>query len=504
MFESSNSFSFFDYFRVPYLVRPSSAAIGQLGASLPVHRLQAIEQTSRSRSFLMWLASEECRTTSPARHPKIGRYQMRDFTFFGHVAFDAAIPAMLAEVGGQWHCAEPILDHQGQHVASVWRDTAGSLFLPFDPNEIMHRFWSEQYRLVEHSAMATAGQAALRYGYYLVRPAIPRALQLRLRRAFTQVQGRSSFPRWPIEDSLHNLYAWLMAATAKIAGIPMPFIDAWPDGRSCALVLTHDVETEIGYRDMDLLRDLERELGYRSSWNFVALRYRVDDETVQALRNEGCEVGVHGLRHDGRDLGSRRLLNKRLPAMRAYAERWGAVGFRSPSTQRRWDLMSSLGFEYDSSYTDTDPYEPQPGGCCTYLPYFNGNMVELPITLPQDHTMFSILNTPDTDLWLRKARHLREHQGLTLVLVHPDYARDPRVLEAYRKLLREFHGDSSVWHALPGEAATWWRQRNASTLSGEGNKWRINGPAAVNGRVKFAEPDTEPISHARQNGEVAL
>lgn len=183
-------------------------------------------------------------------------------------------------------------------------------------------------------------------------------------------------------------------------------------------------------------------------------------------------------------------MEKRLPTMRNYAERWKAVGFRSPATQRRWDLMPLLGFEYDSSYSDTDPYEPQPGGCCTYLPYFNGSMVELPITLPQDHTMFYILDTSDTDVWLRKAWQLRERHAMALVLTHPDYARDPRVLEAYRKLLRAFHGDDSVWHALPAEVAAWWRQRNASTPCREGNKWRIDGPAAANGRVKFAAPPT--------------
>ena len=81
-------------------------------------------------------------------------------------------------------------------------------------------------------------------------------------------------------------------------------------------------------RNLDLLREPERELGYRSSWNFVPLRYQVPDDLVHALQREGCEVGVHGLRHDGRDLGSRRLLAKRLPLMREYADRWRAVGFR--------------------------------------------------------------------------------------------------------------------------------------------------------------------------------
>ena len=84
-------------------------------------------------------------------------------------------------------------------------------------------------------------------------------------------------------------------------------------------------------------------------------RYAVDDELVRRLGEAGCEVGVHGLRHDGRDLESLRTLRRRLPEMRRWAERWGAVGFRSPATHRVWDWMPMLGFDYDSSYPDTDP-----------------------------------------------------------------------------------------------------------------------------------------------------
>ena len=106
-------------------------------------------------------------------------------------------------------------------------------------------------------------------GYYLVRPLLPRPLQLRLRRAVHPGAGRLVFPGWPIEDSLHDFYDWLFAMVADLAGRPVPFLDLWPDGRSWALVLTHDVETDVGYRDMDLLRGAERARGYRSSWNFV-------------------------------------------------------------------------------------------------------------------------------------------------------------------------------------------------------------------------------------------
>jgi hypothetical protein len=487
VFESSHPFAFFDYFRVPYAVQPALAADHRAGTVVSVHRLCMTGLHGGQPRSLLWLG-----TDVGAAWPttcRLGRYQLRDCTIFGHVALDAAVPGMLGQLGHGWHPAQRIFDGAGQPQAAIWRDDDGSVFLPFDPGEVMLQFWSEGYRQAGHSPILASARTALLRSYYLLRPALPRRLQLRFRRAFTRVQGRSSFPSWPVEDSLHTLYAWLFGLLAELAGRPVPFLAPWPDGRSWALVLTHDVETDAGYRNLDLLREPERELGYRSSWNFVPLRYRVADDTVRALKEEGCEVGVHGLRHDGRDLGSRRLLARRLPAMRTYANRWQAVGFRSPATQRKWEWMPRLGFDYDSSYSDTDPYEPQPGGCCSYLPYFNERMVELPITLPQDHTMFSILQRPDAEMWLRKAQLLRERHAMVLLLTHPDYASDPRVTEGYRSLLESFRGDGTVWHALPREVAAWWRQRACSTVRRDGDGWRIEGPAMASGRIGFASAD---------------
>lgn len=488
MYESCHPFAFSDYFRVPYDVRPALAAGHHGRIPFPVHQLRTADHGGGPSRSLLWLGGK----MSPASWPttcRLGRYRLRDCTFFGHVALGAAAAGPLSQLGQGWQPAEEILDDAGRPQAAVWRDDGGSVFLPFDPGELMLQFWSEGYGRAGHSPLARSGRGALLRGYYLMRPALPRHLQLRLRRAYTRVQGRSSFPDWPVEDSLHNLYAWLFGLLAELAGEPVPFLDPWPDGRSWALALTHDVETEAGYRNLDLLRGPERELGYRSSWNFVPLRYRVSDDMVHVLQQEGCEVGVHGLRHDGRDLGSARLLAKRLPMMRQYADRWQAVGFRSPATQRQWDMMPQLGFEYDSSYTDTDPYEPQPGGCCSYLPYFNQSLVELPITLPQDHTVFAILQQPDAEVWLRKARLLREREAMVLTLTHPDYARDHRVAEGYRSLLEAFRGDSTVWHALPREIADWWRRRAASAIRRDGDGWLIEGPASARARIRFATTD---------------
>lgn len=484
MFEASHPFAFFDYFRVPYEVRPPQRGDGLASRPAGLHWLRADGAGSQPLRSLLWPAA----LARPAPPPgyQLGLFTMASFTFSAPVALNPTAQAILARRGGSWQPDEPVLAADGTCVAAVWRDDAGNVFLPFDPGEVMERFWSEEYLNVGRTALASACHTAALRGYYRLRPVIPRPLQLRLRRSFTGAQGRSAFPSWPIEDSLEDFYQWLFGLVGNLAGRPVPFLDRWPGGRSWAFVLTHDVETAQGYHDIESLRGPERERGYRSSWNFVGARYTVSDEMVRALDADGCEVGVHGLRHDGRDLASRRSIARRLPAIRDHARRWQAVGFRSPSTQRAWELMPLLGFDYDSSYTDCDPYEPWPGGCCSYLPYFNQAMIELPITLPQDHTLFTILGHPDAELWIRKAEHIRRRGGMVLMLTHPDYAHDGRLAVGYRQLLDAFAGDGSAWHALPREVAAWWRRRAASSLRETNGEWSIDGPAAADGRIGLA------------------
>lgn len=477
-FEATGPCAFLDYFRVPYRVvgvegpRPAPV-LRDAGALWPVPATGAHLSWSRPDGR----PGHECVT---------GCFTVGRMRLAGTVLRDDVVARELGAGRGTWYPAEPLQDTRGTRVASVWRDRRdGSVLLPFDPGQVMTTLWSERYRRGSGFAARARAERLLVRGYYRVRPVLPRGLQLALRRAFSRAQGRAEFPRWPIEDGLSDLYEWLFALLGALGGGPVPWLGLWPDGREWALVLTHDVETAAGLRRREALRAPERELGLRSSWNLVAERYDVGDDVVAALRDEGCEIGVHGLRHDGRDLGSRRQLRRRLPAMRRAADRWGAVGFRSPATQRVWEWMPGLGFDYDSSTPDTDPFEPQPGGCATVLPFFNDDLVELPITLPQDHTLFCVLDHQDGGLWLDKARHIRHRGGMALALTHPDYVADGRVERAYRALLAEFAADPTVWHALPREVAGWWRERAASGLRRSGAGWEVIGPAAARGRARF-------------------
>jgi hypothetical protein len=411
----------------------------------------------------------------------------RAATIFAQVSGDERASLLLESLGGTWTRVAKLTDEHAVQVGSIWRERSGSVFVPFDPDEVCHRYWSERYAEALRPRARRGLHAAAIRSYYAARGLLPRGVQIALRRSYARRQARAPFPRWPIETSLHDFYAVFAAMLVDVAGEAVPRIASWPGQSTWALVLTHDVETADGAAALDPVLTIERELGLRSSWNFVPLRYEVDPETVRRLGAEGFEVGVHGLYHDGRDLESLARLNERLPGMREAAERWSAVGFRAPATQRGWELMPRLGFAYDSSYPDTDPFEPQAGGCCTWLPFFNGEMVELPLTMAQDHTLFTILRRDDESTWIAKADFLREQGGMALIDTHPDYLLDQRILAAYRALLERFAQDGTAWHALPREVDAWWRRRAASTIERDGSGWRVTGPAAEEARIELLE-----------------
>jgi hypothetical protein len=373
--------------------------------------------------------------------------------------------------------------------ARIRRGHFGDLHLPFDPVHAMRSMLTESYRTPAGSDAHSRARAAA--AYYRVRPFLPRRLQIAMRRFVSRAQARTTFPAWPVEPTLHDLYDVMLGLLAELAQCPIPYIAPWPKPYSWAFVLTHDVETQVGCANVEPIMRLEHERGLRSSWNFVPRRYEVEDRLVRRLQLDGYEIGVHGLYHDGRDLESRAMLERRLPAIRDAARRWGAVGFRAPALRRSHDLMPLLGFEYDSSYPDTDPHGPDGGGCCSWLPYFIDDLVELPVTLPQDHTLFEILRHGDGSLWLEKSRYLRGRGGMAVLITHPDYLLDHRRVDAYRSLLDELAGDATAWKPLPREVSAWWRRRSASRIVAGDDGWRLEGPAAGDGRIAYAQPPAD-------------
>ena len=228
----------------------------------------------------------------------------------------------------------------------------------------------------------------------------------------SRVQAETTFPAWPVEPLLVTKVDAYLRATSAGRMPKCHRIAYWPGNARAAFVITHDVEWDAGLRRAPALAALEKELGFTSCWNLVPERYPIDWGIVDELRKGGFEIGIHGLKHDGKLFQSRSLFSQRLQAIHEYARSWGAEGFRSPSTLRNAEWMTAMQFKYDSSFPDTDPYEPQTGGCCSIWPYFLGSMVELPLTLPQDHTLFEILQHRDIGVWKEKMEWLLLHGGV--------------------------------------------------------------------------------------------
>jgi D-aspartate ligase len=333
------------------------------------------------------------------------------------------------------------------------------------PAEIADEGGPDVRRLLEERyARRTRASPSLTL-YYRVKPLLPRSAQIALRRAYARRLRRrhesgERFPRWPIEPMLVEQRAARIHERVRHAnGEPVPVVGAWPAGHRFAFVLTHDVEGPRGLANVERVLEVERRHEMVSAWYLVADEYRIDPAVVAAIEAAGGEIGLHGLRHDGRLFEDRAAFERQLPRIREVLADWGAAGFRSPATHRNPDWMPELGCAYDSSFPDTDPFEPQPGGCCSILPYFLDDLVELPITLVQDHTLFEILREPDIELWRRKAAWIADNGGLVNVLVHPDYVLDPERLDRYDELLGFLAGLEGGWHALPRDVARWWRRR---------------------------------------------
>ena len=473
LFSSSRRLAIADHFRVPHNVAGVPACPG-------VERLR----THRGAD-LLWASFAGDAELAPAERVEIASGP--GIPIFAPVVAEATVERLLAECGGSWSRVLDLAGEDGERCGSIWGADDGSVFLPFDPDEVCFSYWSESYVEVVRSRARRGLRRGAIGTYYRVRGRLPRRMQIWLRRRYARVQLRTPFPRWPVETALHDFFDLFMSILTDVAGEPVPRIAAWPHGYSWALVLTHDVEMPAGLAAIDPILELERGLGLRSSWNFVPRRYQVADDRIRQLTAEGFEVGVHGLHHDGRDLESLARLQERLPGIREAADRWQAVGFRSPATRRKWELMPLLGFEYDSSYPDTDPFEPQDSGCCTWLPFFNGEMVELPLTMPQDHTLFVILRQRDETAWIAKAEHLRERGGMAMIDTHPDYLIDERITTAYRRLLERYADDPTAWTALPRDVSAWWRRRASSQIERSGSEWVVAGPAADEAQVELIE-----------------
>ena len=253
----------------------------------------------------------------------------------------------------------------------------------------------------------------------------------------------------------------------------------WPEGKKFALVLTHDVETVKGLEKYREVMKIEEDLGFRSSFNFVAGDYEVPMELINELKTRGFEVGIHGLHHNGNLYRSKKVFSEHARKIKQFAQKWDAVGFRTPSMYHNLEWIHDLNLEYDASTFDTDPFEPQPEAAGTIFPFWvesnNGEngYVELPYTLPQDFLLYILMKQKDIDIQKRKLDWIAENGGMALFITHPDYMnfnegkrkKDEYQAEYYKEFLTHIKTkyEGQYWHVLPKQIASFWKENYAYT-----------------------------------------
>lgn len=291
--------------------------------------------------------------------------------------------------------------------------------------------------------------------FYTLKPIIPRPLQIFLRQLRAKRLRKKFAYTWPIDSN------------SAYAPTNWP---GWPDNKKFAFVLTHDVDTKRGLELTMQLATLEREIGVRSVFNFIPEdRYKINSQIRMDLKRMGFDVGVHGLKHDGKLFNSLQEFEKRAPLINHYLKDWGVAGFSSPSMHHNLNWMHKLNIEYSTSTFDTDPFEPQPDSIGTIFPlvlYNSANkssFVEIPLTMVQDFTLFIILKEKTLQIWEQKINWIAEHGGMVVLNTHPDYMNfgdNPRGQEEYpvefylniiRYVQEKFRG--LYWQALPSDVA---------------------------------------------------
>ena len=370
--------------------------------------------------------------------------------------------------------------------------SGGRPCLPFDLSDVATNLREERYRQNgQNWLQKTSAGAAARRLYYSFRPFMGVGVRKHLQKAHLNGWEKIPFPHWPVDITVDRLMESAMVLALKTLGKPrIPFVWFWPGGARACGMMTHDIEGQAGLDFCDKLMDLDDAYAIKSAFQLIP---RGRDEawrrTASRLRERGFEVNLHDLNHDGQLFAGKKTFLHQAKQINEHARELGCHGFRSGAMYREQEWFDAFHFAYDMSVPNAAHLEPQRGGCCTVMPYFVGNILELPLTTAQDYTLFFILNDYSIALWRRQIRLITQRHGLVSVITHPDYLVGEPERQVYVELLRhlaELRDRHGLWMALPGDINKWWRNRRQMTLLPEGNGWRIEGPDSGRARLAYA------------------
>ena len=230
-----------------------------------------------------------------------------------------------------------------------------------------------------------------------------------------------------------------------------------------------------------------------ASFDLTAALLKRNRDTIAKYLDQNIEFVVHGYTHiDYSQLTPEEQLADLHRAREAFAAAGvKAVGFRSPYLRREthlhvaieaagfsyasnqpvlWDVLDADAFApstYASYKRAIDFYDPWPASERPSLPQLVNQVVEIPVSLPDDEILLDRLGEEASDLikkaWRRILSETYQRGELFTIHLHPE--RIAWCADGLSAILSEARTlTPPVWLARLDEIAAWWRARAATNV----------------------------------------
>jgi peptidoglycan/xylan/chitin deacetylase (PgdA/CDA1 family) len=226
---------------------------------------------------------------------------------------------------------------------------------------------------------------------------------------------------------------------------------------------------------------------------------------IAEIAGQDVEIGIHGYIHnDYRTLSESEQYKQTEQAISVFQRtRIAHQGFRNPYlgwTEEVLHVFAALGFTYESNeavlHDVIDLYHLSPLlrrgyekslalyqaiSCSTYSlrPHFEGTLLRIPISIPDDEMLFDRLHITEAEevgrIWCKIMQRVYELGGLYTLNLHPE--RGVLCKQALDILLS--YADTRplpVWLARLQDVAQWWKERSQFRLNITplaSNRWHV-------------------------------
>ncbi|HET8843384.1 MAG TPA: polysaccharide deacetylase family protein [Ktedonobacteraceae bacterium] len=249
---------------------------------------------------------------------------------------------------------------------------------------------------------------------------------------------------------------------------------------------------------------------------------------ISEIAQNGAEIGIHGHVHnDYRTLNSEQQFTQTQKAIEIFTKtKIDYAGFRNPYlgwTEDSLEVFRKLGFGYESNeavlhdVVNLDEFSPLlqsgfakslalfqaiPRTTYTLRPHFEGTLLRIPTSIPDDEMLFDRLRITDPlevgRIWSSVMEHVYKREGIYTLNLHPE--RGILCKPALERLLQTASSQTlPVWITRLHEVANWWNERRKFRLhltTLEPGRWHVKADCTPRATIlgQHIEVEEQPLS----------